>query len=156
VGNGRAQRRAVEKGKAAVARQVQEQAPVPRPGPGQMRLEYEERVYSGPIPEASDLGQYEAVLPGLANRIVAMAEKQAKHRRRLETVDVLSEHVHVTIGQASALIVAIFFGWVAWDLGQNGQELLAAFLGAVDLTALVGLFIFGRRMDAEAASHGQS
>lgn len=108
---------------------------------------YEER-YSGPIPQAAELGQYEGVLPGLADRIVTMAEKQAKHRRRLETIDTVLEHLHVSAGQISALIVALFFGWVAWDLGQNGEPLLAAFLGGIDLVALVSVFIYGKRQEA--------
>lgn len=114
-----------------------------------MVLGYEEHLYSGPIPQAEELEHYENVLPGLADRIVSMAEKQAKHRRRLETVDVVFEHLHVTIGQLSALIVAIFFGWVAWDLGRDGRELLAAFVGAVDLAALVSVFIYARRTEVE-------
>jgi uncharacterized membrane protein len=139
----------VEKRKNSVARQAAEAGPLPppvTPGPGQLSIEYEEH-YSGPIPRAAELGNYEAVLPGLANRIVTMAEKQAKHRRRLETVDVVFEHIHVTFGQLSALAVAIFFGWVAWDLGQSGEPLLAGFIGAVDLVALVSVFIYARRKD---------
>lgn len=114
-----------------------------------MSFEIEEH-YSGPIPQAAELRGYEDVERGLANRIVTMAEQQARHRRRLETIDVVWEHVHVSAGQASALIVAIFFGWVAWSLGQDGEALLAAFIGAVDLAALVGVFIYGKRSDNAA------
>jgi uncharacterized membrane protein len=156
VGNARSQRRALEKAKNKnpTARADDPQAPAARPGPGQLPLQYEERVetferYSGPIPQASEIRQYEEVLPGLADRIVTMAEKQAKHRRRMETMDVFFEHLHVTAGQASALIVALFFGWIAWDLGQDGHEVLAAFIGGVDLVALVSVFIYGKRKEAQ-------
>ncbi|MFT8910090.1 DUF2335 domain-containing protein [Leuconostoc pseudomesenteroides] len=40
--------------------------------------------YSGPLPPASELGRYESIEPGLANRIVEMAEKQAAHRQDME------------------------------------------------------------------------
>lgn len=113
----------------------------------QLGASYEEH-YSGPIPQAAELGSYEGVLPGLADRIVTMAERQARHRRRLEFMDVAWEHVHVSLGQLSALFVALFFGWIAWDLGQDGETLLAAFLGAVDLVALVSVFIYGKRKEA--------
>lgn len=44
--------------------------------------------------------------------------------------------------------VALFFGWIAWDLGQDGEPLLAAFLGVVDLVALVSVFIYGKLKEA--------
>jgi uncharacterized membrane protein len=155
VGNGRSQRRAVEKSKKRNLQQSAErEQPPAQPGPGQLPLQYEERIetferYSGPIPQAAEIRQYEEVLPGLADRIVSMAEKQAKHRRRLETIDTLFEHLHVTAGQVSALVVALFFGWIAWDLGQDGHELLAAFIGGIDLVALVSVFIYGKRKEAQ-------
>jgi uncharacterized membrane protein len=41
--------------------------------------------FSGPLPPPNLLAQYNEVLPDGANRIVTMAERQAKHRQRLET-----------------------------------------------------------------------
>ena len=40
--------------------------------------------YSGPLPKAEDLAKYEALLPGAADRIFVMAEKQLSHRHDLE------------------------------------------------------------------------
>lgn len=39
---------------------------------------------SGPLPPASALGEYEAVVPGSAERIIDMAEGQAAHRKQME------------------------------------------------------------------------
>jgi uncharacterized membrane protein len=47
------------------------------------RMSLQQR-YSGPLPPASELGRYESIEPGLANRIVEMAEKQAAHRQNME------------------------------------------------------------------------
>jgi uncharacterized membrane protein len=44
----------------------------------------EERTSIGPIPPPEVLREYEEVLPGLADRIMTMAEKQAGHRQGLE------------------------------------------------------------------------
>ncbi len=98
---------------------------------------------------ASELAAYEDTLPGLADRIVGMAEREAQHRQRMESRDLAMEHFHVGFGQVSALVIAIFFGWIAYQLGQQeGKELLAAFVGGVDLAALVGVFIYGKRQEA--------
>ena len=36
-------------------------------------------AYSGPIPPVNQLSQYEQVLPGVADRIITIAEKQSQH-----------------------------------------------------------------------------
>ncbi|MBM4404385.1 MAG: DUF2335 domain-containing protein [Candidatus Cloacimonetes bacterium] len=40
--------------------------------------------YQGPLPPASQLEHYEAILPGAAERIIATYEKQVEHRHKLE------------------------------------------------------------------------
>lgn len=42
--------------------------------------------FSDPIPPPSIISGYENVLPGSADRILAMAENQAKHRQEMERV----------------------------------------------------------------------
>jgi uncharacterized membrane protein len=41
-------------------------------------------TYSGPLPPAADFERYNAALPGAAERILAMAEKEAAHRHDAE------------------------------------------------------------------------
>ncbi|MGL4370892.1 MAG: DUF2335 domain-containing protein, partial [Spirochaetota bacterium] len=41
-------------------------------------------TYSGPLPLPSDFSGYEAVLPGAAERIMAMTEEQSRHRMKCE------------------------------------------------------------------------
>jgi len=41
-------------------------------------------VHSGPLPPPSLLSQYDKVVPGAAEGIIAMAENQSKHRQELE------------------------------------------------------------------------
>ena len=51
---------------------------------------YEVRVqgtsFSGPLPPPEILAKYDAVVPGCADRIVAMAERNQKHRHEMEAV----------------------------------------------------------------------
>ena len=42
---------------------------------------------SGPLPDPEDFKKYEEVLPGSANRIMEMAEKNQQHRMNLEIVE---------------------------------------------------------------------
>ena len=42
-------------------------------------------IFQSPLPSAEQLAMYEDTLPGTANRILAMAEQQMKHRHETET-----------------------------------------------------------------------
>jgi len=50
----------------------------------QLALEAIAEVFSGPLPPPSVLSQYNQVVPGAAERIIAMAESQSEHRQQLE------------------------------------------------------------------------
>lgn len=46
----------------------------------------EVRSHQGPLPAADEFRNYEEVLPGAADRILAMAEQQGAHRREMEAL----------------------------------------------------------------------
>ena len=47
------------------------------------------RVYSGPLPAANEMVQYEKICAGAADRIIIMAEKQSEHGQKIEYAVVL-------------------------------------------------------------------
>jgi len=49
-----------------------------------MQIAVAEYRHSGPIPDPMTLKGYNDVCPGAADRIIAMAETQAKHRQEME------------------------------------------------------------------------
>ena len=51
---------------------------------GAATLTAEFTALSGPLPPPEMLAQYEEILPGAAERILSMAERQAEHRQKLE------------------------------------------------------------------------
>ena len=73
---------------------------------------------SGPIPDPESLMKYEQIESGLANRIVAMAEKQQEHLHKLETSQgdhrrdlesrvVIGDQLRARIGQISASVIGL-------------------------------------------------
>ena len=64
-------------------RRQQLQAIQQRPGVPRMMMQVS-RAYSGPLPSPEALEKYNQVLPGAAERILAMAENQGKHRQDIE------------------------------------------------------------------------
>ncbi len=65
-------------------------------------------TFQGPLPKPSDFAQYDAVLPGAAERIIAMAEKQAIHRQSLERKVIDSDAFHALVGTISGLVIGLF------------------------------------------------
>jgi uncharacterized membrane protein len=63
--------------------------------------------YQGPLPTSREFAGYEQVLPGAANRILAIAEKEAEHRRANQEKLVTASIKHSGRGQLFALIIAI-------------------------------------------------
>src|SRR5438034_5455816 len=50
----------------------------------QVRAALIAQSFSGPLPPPDALAKFEQVLPGLADRIMKMAEKQSAHRQSIE------------------------------------------------------------------------
>lgn len=48
-------------------------------------VRYEQRTFTGPLPHPDSFAGYENTLPGAADRILSMAEKEQNHRTRQRT-----------------------------------------------------------------------
>ena len=106
-------------------------------------------VYSGPIPHPRDFEQYEKVLPGSADRILAMAEKQSEHRQQLEKAAIFSDVENSVRGQWFAFILGLVCaigGIVLIALGKSISG-LSIFIGSVG--GLAGLFIYGKNIESK-------
>jgi uncharacterized membrane protein len=105
-------------------------------------------AFMGPIPPPSLLASYDEVQPGLAERLVKMAETQATHRQGIESrlVDarISTEKAGMFCGVFVAIAVLAAASWFAY----LGHPVSAAFLGIGDLTALVTVFVTGQRAKA--------
>jgi uncharacterized membrane protein len=108
--------------------------------------------YSGPLPHPNILRQYEELMPGLADRIITMAENQANHRIDIEAYAIPTDARRANVGVAAGLIV--FLGFVVGsvyliDRGHSNEGLVVG-LGA--LASLVSAFAYGtlsRRKERE-------
>jgi uncharacterized membrane protein len=116
---------------------------------------YAER-HSGPLPPARQLGDYNDVLPGLADRIVRMAELEQQHRHMIEEAEVAQPYVLARRGQTFGLLAMVVFLAFAGGLALRGEALLAAILGGIDLVAIIALFLTGQRDDEEVVEEEDS
>jgi uncharacterized membrane protein len=98
--------------------------------------------FSGPLPHPAILAQYNDVVPGGAERILTMAERNQQHRHAIENKVVRGGLSAQRNGQWFGLIVALV-GMVGsiWLISQ-GQTWGGATIGTVDVVGLVSLFIY--------------
>jgi uncharacterized membrane protein len=129
--------------------------------PGQQRLsvttqQIQGRFTSGPIPPPDQLEHYERVQSGLAERIVAMAEKQlviaegqTKHRQDLEKKVIGHNIILSYLGLASGFVLgAGGLGAATW-LIYLGKQLGGGAAFVASLATLAGLFFYGKRQQSQ-------
>ncbi len=101
--------------------------------------------FEGPIPPPNILSAYDQVEPGLANRIVTMAEEEAVHRRGIEKKVINAQILETTLGQFLGFgigTITIGGGVIA---SIYGSAILGAGISTVGVVGLVSVFIIGRK-----------
>ena len=78
-----------------------------------------QKVHQGPLPDPETLGGYEQILPGAAERVMQMAEREQGHRHKLEGRMVAGEYLVRFFGQMGAMVaigmltaLAAFCAWL--------------------------------------------
>ena len=97
--------------------------------------------FEGPLPPPDDLQAYESILPGVAERIVGMAEGQIAHRQDIERKEAGRASLGIYSGTALAFAVLGLAGYALY----LGESTIAAVLGVADLVGLAGVYVFGTR-----------
>jgi uncharacterized membrane protein len=101
------------------------------------------RRFSGPLPPPDVLARYNDAVPNGAERIVAMAERQAEHRMRLEGRVITADIWRSYAGVVAGLVVALAFLYASYRLVDDGHELSGTLLATFDIVGLVGVFVYG-------------
>lgn len=104
--------------------------------------------FSGPLPPTELLARYDDVIPGGAERILAMAEHQSAHRESLEAQVVAGNISSQKAGSAYAFVlslVAIAGG--VW-LIHEGKSVFGLTTILSDLAVLAGVFVYSRRQQS--------
>ncbi|MEA3053998.1 MAG: hypothetical protein QOG72_2901 [Sphingomonadales bacterium] len=107
--------------------------------------------HSGWLPTPDDLAAYETILPGLAERIVAMPEREQKHRHEvIENAldrDYQLKHRGQTLAITSMVLLLAFSGCLA----ALGEIAWAARVAIFTIVAVVGIFVTGKVVDARTS-----
>ena len=92
--------------------------------------------FSGPLPPPELLAKYNEVIPNGAERIMAMAEVQARHRQGLESTVVNGNVGSERRGQWMGLAICLVIVCGGMFLAHEGRQALGGGLVTADLIAL--------------------
>ncbi len=106
------------------------------------RLIHVQQHYSGPLPHPDTLARYDEIVPGAAERIIKMAEKEMSHRHETENRMNKNAIRVAYLGIIFAFIsVLILSGSVLYAL-HKGFDSVAAYIAVGSIAAVAGVFIF--------------
>ena len=118
--------------------------------------------HSGPLPPPHQLQEYENILPGSAERIFRIAEREQAHRHemqhtemglRSEAVDhVKSREKH---GQFIGAILSLGVLALSTYLASEKQYWLSVALTTANLVAIAGVFALGRRKGSKPVEQSE-
>ena len=105
--------------------------------------------FSGPLPPPSIMKGYEDIVPGSADRILSMAENQAKHRQSMEKKIIDIESRDSLLGilfafflGASCIIAAII---IVILVPETSGAISGSILGMAGISSVIATFIKGTR-----------
>lgn len=100
--------------------------------------------FSGPLPPPETLRAYSDIIANGAERIMAMAEQQSRHRMALENQIVTSQVKQSALGQWLALAIAlILIGAGIW-LTLTGHDTVGGIIFGTTVVGLGSVFVMGK------------
>lgn len=119
----------------------------PTPAPKQAVVSLTQTHHSGPLPDAQEFAQYEAVVPGAARELLDYARREAEHRHAIDLATMEQNKMVLRIeakkvntirwGQVIGGLCATGVLGLAALAVLHGQGLAAVGLIAAELAALV-------------------
>ena len=115
-------------------------------------IEVRQENYRGPLPQARQLEEYERILPGAAERLFDMFEKQSHHRMDVEKLVIEGEISSKTRGQWFAFILGlvVYAGSIGLLFAGRPTEGLTGIIVAT--IGAVGIFVTGKYMESKQES----
>jgi uncharacterized membrane protein len=111
------------------------------------------KSHSGPIPSAEELEHLERVMPGLANRVVIMAEKEQNIRHSTTNKVIDKEFTLRGNGQLLAIFALSMLLLTVGYMAYLGDTKSAAWLGGATIVGVVSMFVTGRWFDSSEGSN---
>lgn len=107
-------------------------------------------LYRGPLPPPEFFSKYDSVVPGAADRILAMAEKEQGHRHSWEMRHLLWDGITSVLGLVFGWLLSLALTAGAVYCAVIGQAFVAAVLTGFAAFGAVASLIRGRQLFGKA------
>ena len=104
-----------------------------------------ERYYTGPLPHPAILKQYEEFIPGSAEKIFKIFEKQTRHRHFLEKKNLENSHNQIKTGQYLGFFICLASLISGTICALQGAILPGSLFGTAGVAGLAAVFIYGSK-----------
>lgn len=104
--------------------------------------------FGGPLPPAEEFARYEQVCPGAADRIIAMAENQSRHRQAIENKSIEMTSRDSLLGLIFAFVFALATLVAGVWLVIQEHPVVGTIFGGVGLGTVVTSFMKWRIIQA--------
>lgn len=101
------------------------------------------QVHAGPLPSPHILREYNEIIPGLAGRIVAQAERQTEHRASLESIVVRSDNRKSWAGLACGFLLCLTCIGAGTTCVLYGHDWAGTTIATAAVGGLAATFIYG-------------
>lgn len=113
-------------------------------GNGKTVAQFQQSTFSGPMPPPAVLEGYERLVHGAAERILVMAESDAKHQQEIEFAALRAAEAEIKRGQFFAFIIGLTALGASMGALAMGYPTVAGIIGGTTVVGLVSVFIVGR------------
>jgi len=100
--------------------------------------------HSGPLPSPEVFGKYDEILPGAADRILKMTEKQLEHRIENEKKMVGGRELRALLGIPSSILIMGICAAVAIVFAYQGYDSRAFWFAVISVVSLAGASAIGK------------
>jgi uncharacterized membrane protein len=107
------------------------------------------QAWQGPLPSPEALSKYNDAVPGAAERILSMAEKEMEHRHQKEDKAIKYSGRLMVFSTLLAFLCVIVLGGVLCYAIYVGSNTAAIATAIGTIAAVVGLFTFGKAKQSE-------
>ncbi|MDT9109326.1 DUF2335 domain-containing protein [Escherichia coli] len=106
---------------------------------------FQQESFQGPLPPPAMLLQYNQILPGGAERIFRLTEKEQEHRHKTQSDALLGAVSRDKRGQWMGFCIAMVVLIMAAFFANRGNTWFAGTLATLDLVGLTTVFVYGRK-----------
>jgi uncharacterized membrane protein len=108
---------------------------------------FSSELYSGPIPHPDFFKKFEEALPGLADRVMTMSEKQSAHRQKIETGVIWFDGLKSLLGLVFAFLIVVSGIGAGTYLVMHDKNAWGLITILTPIGSVAGIFVYQNRIN---------